>query len=314
MVCRDGVSDLVSCLESEVKFDDSSLKRIFTDPDGVLEDIRGFWENEIPYKTTIEWSDATRVPIDYEGFRAKLEELRGQAPEDRRRHEAYRLSERIVESAPTFRARALPHVCSYLPDGARVDSVVRTACFIPPWAYCARGSVIINTSHRHWEDDAGMVLNIVVHELFHMGFGRYIEPVDFSRIETREETADLITTSLQNEGMATYVAYRARSIFPSSTVDPDYTMLENRADVLRLGEKINRLLELGRSKPFEEIRDTIWQEGVMTRAYYVVGAHMAGRIEEAHGRNALVDTIVKGSRCFVEVYNGLSSDGLKIII
>jgi hypothetical protein len=159
-----------------------------------------------------------------------------------------------------------------------------------------------------------MVLNIVVHELFHVGFGRYIEPVDFSRIVTREQTADLITRSLQNEGMATYVAYRARSIFPSSTVDPDYTMLENRADVLRLGEKINRLLELGRSEPFEEIRGTIWQEGVRSRAYYVMGAYMAGRIEEDRGREALVETIVKGSRCFVEVYNGLPSDGLKIII
>jgi len=302
------------CQDSKIRFDDSSIKRIFTDPEGVLEDVYDFWEKEVPYKTTMEWSDATRVPIDYEGFRAKLEELKIQSPEDRRRNEAYRLSERIIESAPTFRARALPHVCSYLPEGARVDSVVRTACFIPPWAYCARGSVIINTSHRHWENDAGMVLNIVVHELFHMGFGRYIEPVDFSKMETREQTADLITMSLQNEGMATYVAYRARSIFPSSTVDPDYTMLENRADILRLGEKINRLLELSRTESFEEIRDTIWQEGVMTRAYYVVGAHMAGRIEAALGRGALVETIVKGSRCFVEAYNGLPSDGLKIII
>ena len=302
------------CQDSEIRFDDSSIKRIFTDPEGVLEDISGFWENEIPYKATMEWSDATRVPIDYEGFRARLEELKDQSPEDRRRHEAYRLSERIMESAPTFTARALPHVCSYLPEGARVDSVVRTACFIPPWGYCARVSVIINTSHRHWEDDAGMVLNIIVHELFHVGFGHYIEPINYSKMKTREQTIDLITRGLQNEGMATYVAYRARNIFTSLTVDPDYTMLENRADILRLGKKINHLLELGRSEPFGEIRDTIWQEGVRSRAYYVVGAHMASRIEEVLGRGALVETIVKGSRCFVEAYNGLPSDGLKIII
>jgi len=302
------------CQDSEIRFDDSSIKRVFTDPEGVLEDVQGFWEREPPYRTTMEWSEATRVPIDYKGFMAKLEELGRQTPEDRRRHEAYRLSERIMESAPTFKTKALSHVYSYLPEGTSVDSVVRTACFIPPWAYCARGSIIINTSHRHWENDACMVLNIVVHELFHVGFGRYIEPVNLSKIETREQTIDLITRGLQNEGMATYVAYRARHIFPSSTVDPDYTMLENRADVLRLGEKINRLLELGRSEPFGEIRDTIWQEGVRSRAYYVVGAQMAGRIEEVLGRGALVETIVKGSRCFVEAYNGLPSDGPKIII
>jgi hypothetical protein len=159
-----------------------------------------------------------------------------------------------------------------------------------------------------------MVLNIIVHELFHVGFGRYIEPIDFSKMKTREQTIDLLSRGLQNEGMATYVAYRARQIFPSSKIDPDYTMLENRSDVLRLGEKINHLLELGRSEPFEEIRDTIWEEGVRSRAYYVVGAYMAGRIEEARGRAALVDTIVKGSRCFIETYNGLPSDDFKIII
>jgi hypothetical protein len=302
-----------NCQDSEIRFDDSSIRRIFTDPEGVLEDVHGFWEKEIPYKATIEWSDATRVPIDYEDFRKNLEEIGRQAPEDRRKHEAYRLSERIMESAPTFRANALPHVCSYLPEGTSVDSVVRAACFIPPWAYFARGSVIINTSHRHWEDDASMVLNIIVHELFHVGFGRYIEPIDFSKMKTREQTIDLLSRGLQNEGMATYVAYRARQIFPSSKIDPDYTMLENRSDVLRLGEKINHLLELGRSEPFEEIRDTIWEEGVRSRAYYVVGAYMASRIEEARGRAALVDTIVKGSRCFIETYNGLPSDDFKII-
>jgi len=225
------------CQDPEIRFDDSSIRRIFTDPEGVLEDVNGFWEREIPYKTTLEWSEATRVPIDHEGFRVKLEDLKVQSPEDRRRHEAYRLSERIMESAPTFKTKALPHVRSYLPEGTRVDSVVRTACFIPPWAYCARGSIIINTSHRHWEDDASMVLNIIVHELFHVGFGRYIEPIDFSKMKTREQTIDLITRGLQNEGMATYVAYRARHIFPSSTVDPDYA---DRSLSGRLGTRSGR--------------------------------------------------------------------------
>jgi hypothetical protein len=303
-----------SCRDSEIRFDDSSIRLIFTDPEGVLKDVHGFWEKEIPYKATMDWSDATRVPIDYEGFRRNLEEISRQAPEDRWRHEAYRLSDRIMESAPTFKARALPHVCSYLPEGTDVDSVVRTACFIPPWAYYSgRVGIIINTSHRHWEDDVGMVLNTIIHELFHVGFGRYVEPIEYSKMKTSEQTIDLLSRGLQNEGMATYVAYRARHIFSSSAVDPDYRMLESKADVLRLSEKINNLLKLGRSKPFEEIRDTIWEEGVRSRAYYVVGAYMAGRIEEARGRAALVDTIVKESRCFIETYNGLPSDDFKII-
>jgi len=303
---------LGSCLDSKVEFDDSSIKYIFTNPGEVLKDIQGFWEKEIPYKATLNWSEATRVPIDFEDFKKNLEELEKQSLEDRRRHEAYILSEKIMENTPTFKSRALPHVCSYLPANTKIDAVVRIACFMPPWAYCAMGNVIINTSHKHWNSDVGMVLNIVIHELFHMGFGQYIEPVDFRQIKTSEQTDELIMTGLQNEGMATYVAYKARHIFPSSTVDPDYRMLENREDVLRLSQKINYLFKLSKSESFEKIRDVIWKEGVMTRAYYVVGAYMASKIEEAYERGTLVDTIIKGSKYFIKTYNELPSDDFKI--
>ena len=301
-----------SYLDSKVEFDDSSIKYIFTNPDEVLKDIQGFWEKEIPYKTTLDWSDATKVPIDFEDFKKNLEELEKQSLEGRRKHEAYMLSEEIMENVPVFKSRALPHVCSYLPANTKIDAVVRIACFMPPWAYCAMGNVIINTSHKHWNSDVGMVLNIVIHELFHMGFGQYIEPVDFRQIKTSEQTDELIMTGLQNEGMATYVAYKARHIFPSSTVDPDYRMLENREDVLRLSQKINYLFKLSKSEPFEKIRDVIWKEGVMTRAYYVVGAYMASKIEEAYERGTLVDTIIKGSKYFIKTYNELPSDDFKI--
>lgn len=305
---------MVPCLDSEVEFDDSSIKHIFNDPGEVLKDIRGFWEKEVPYRLTLQWSEATRVPIDFDGFRDSLAELDSRAPEDRRRHEAYRLAEEVMGYVPVFESRALPHVCSYLPADARVNTTVRLACFMPPWAYCAMGSVIVNTSHRHWENDAGMVLNIVIHELFHIGFGRYIEPVDFDEIDTSEKTQDLIMMSLQNEGMATYVAYRGRHIFPSSTADPDYSMLEDTGDLRRQCGRINHLFEISREEPFERIRDAIWDGGVRSRAYYVVGAHMAKRIEEERGRRALVETIPEGARHFIDSYNDLGSTDLEIVI
>jgi len=305
---------LDSCLESKVWFDDSSVEKIFSDPSLILRDIESFWQDEVPYRLTVEWSKATRVPIDYESFRNNLEKLKTQTVDDRRKHEAYILSMEVMECAPVFGSRAIPHVCSYLPADTRIDAAVRTACFIPPWAYCAKENVIIDTSDGHWNNDAGMILNIVVHELFHMGFDQYIEPVDFKAISTSEETAELIMTSLQNEGMATYVAHEGRQLFPSSTVDPDYRMLGNKEDVLRLSGKINHLLGISRLEPFDKIRDVIWQQGVMSRAYYVVGAYMARRIEEASGKDALVETVLKGARHFVNTYNTVAFNDFKIIV
>jgi len=311
---RSEAINLNSCLESRVRFDDSSIEEIFSNPSLVLKDIKSFWENEVPYRLTLEWSEATRVPIDYESFRNILEELNTQTVDDRRKHEAYRLSAKVMEYAPVFESRALPHVCSYLPADTKIDTAVRTACFIPPWAYQAKGNVIINTSHLHWNNDAGMVLNIVVHELFHAGHVHYIEPVDFKAIDTSEKTAELIMAGLQSEGMATYVAYRAKQLFPSTMVDPDYKMLENKDDVLRLSEKINHLFNISKLKSFEEIRDVIWEEGIMSRAYYVVGAYMARKIEELSSKDAVVETILKGARHFINTYNTLAFDDFKILL
>lgn len=306
--------NLSSCLKSKVGFNDSSIEKIFSNPGLILKDIKSFWENEVPYKLTMEWSKDTRVPINYEKFRGILEELNNQAQKDQRKLGALKLSEKIIEHVPVFESKLLPHVCSYLPAKTRIDTVVHLACFIPPWAYCAKEDVVINTSHKHWNNDVGMVFNIIIHELFHLGFSQYVEPVDFDSINTSKDIAELIMISLQNEGMATYVAYRGRHLFPSSTVDPDYKMLENKVEVLRLIGKINHLLNLSKFEPFENIRDVIWEDGVMSRAYYVVGAYMACKIEEIGNRNAFVEAVQKGARHFIDTYNDLAPNDFKIIL
>jgi hypothetical protein len=48
-----------------------------------------------------------------------------------------------------------------------------------------------------------------------------------------------------------------------------------------------------------------WDVGVMARAYYVTGAHMARTIDQHLGRAALVATLVIGPLNFVDVYNKL---------
>ena len=303
---RDADDEVNSPQGSRIAFDDSSVEKLFSDPGRVLQDTQSFWQNEVPYRATVQWSESTRVPIDYENFKTVLAQLKGQTPEERKRHAAYVLSRKVMESAPAFMSTALPHVLSYVPTGTRINTVVRTACFIPPWAYVSEDSVIINTSHKHWNNDLGMVLNIIIHELFHMGFGQYIEPIDFSKIKTPRQIGDLILMGLQSEGMATYVAYRARGLFPSSTVDPDYAMLDNKEQVRAMTARINGLLELSKSESFENMRDAIWEVGSKSRCYYVVGAHMASRIEDVLGREALIETIPRRVRYFVDTHNALA--------
>jgi len=109
---------------------------------------------------------------------------------------------------------------------------------------------------------------------------------------------------LQNEGMATYVAFKAVAMYPAAA-EKDYQLLANPADVIDLRNKLNGFFERATSLPADELQKRSWDIGVMQRAYYIIGADMARTIEGKAGRRALIDTITKGPRSFVTTYNAL---------
>ena len=47
------------CLQSKIHFNNTPIKRIFTEPDKVLRDVKSFWQNERPYRKTLEWAPPT---------------------------------------------------------------------------------------------------------------------------------------------------------------------------------------------------------------------------------------------------------------
>jgi hypothetical protein len=165
----------------------------------------------------------------------------------------------------------------------------------------------MNLSHEFWNNDVNMILNSVVHEIFHLGNGLCHKYYQASlNSDSAEERSKAIMNSLQSEGMATYVAYRALDIFPSIELDPDYAMIEDEGQVGVLSEKLNSLFSLSRSASFDEIREYYWEEGVMGRALYVIGAYMAKCIEEERGRESLVETLIREPREFVDKFNQLN--------
>ena len=158
-----------------------------------------------------------------------------------------------------------------------------------------------------------MILNIIIHELFHIGHAKHWDTLP-EEPKTQTEITESIMHTLYAEGTATYVAYKARSLFSSFTSDPDYELLENRSDRLRLSRKVNMVFSKCKILPYEEAKKIIWREGVKERSFYVVGAYMAKMIDEIAGRTVLIDTIKNGARYFIETYNGLQLNNAKIVI
>jgi hypothetical protein len=196
---------------------------------------------------------------------------------------------------------ALPLICSCLPDtNVKLDTTVYFTAYTRARSFMTHDNIVINIMAPYWNGDRQHLLNAITHEVFHIGYGR--NPTSQALSRESDDRFYGLRRPLQNEGMATYVAYKAIAIYPAAG-EKDYQLLANPADVIELRRKLNALFEQAVSLLADEVQKRSWDIGVMQRAYYVVGADMARTIERKAGRKVLIETITKGPRSFVATYN-----------
>jgi hypothetical protein len=290
-----------SCLDAQIEFDTGTLQKIVGHPAWVLENADVFWEQEKAQHYTRLWAEGVDWDISYDDWREQVASLVGLTDAERQRNTLLRMTDRIVTVRGEFLRQAVPHICSFLPEASILDISIHFTAFIPARSFLREG-IVINVNAPYWKNNADNILNNLVHEVFHVGYARERD----NRIETaleNEQVYDMLD-ALQNEGTATYVGYRALPNFPAPD-DRDYPMLDDPNDRTRLLSGLNELFaHVGVSSP-EEMRQQSWDFGVMQRAYYVVGAHMARTIDSRLGRDALIQTIQGGPMSFVQRYNSL---------
>lgn len=241
----------------------------------------------------------------------------------------------ILESASDLQRKGLSLICSYLPNNTYFETTVHLASYIflsgpdtsepkyAPSAFVVEPDIIVNLSSKFWTYDVNEVFNMLTHEIYHIGFNTkaaFFRPN--LEDKSKKELVKSIIWMLQYEGMATYIGFKALPLFPTpdkkgegSTVGgDDYKMLQNIQDVRRLLEKVNHLFLQSESKSYGEYEEMIRQEGVMQRAFYVVGAYIAQEIEASKGTEALVQSTIKGPRHYVDSYNNIAPNSMQVLI
>ena len=300
----------VNCLESKIHFDVSSVEKIFFHPEEILKDIEGFWTTDVAYITSKRWHDATGVPIPREKWKNELRKIAELTEEERRDHPAVKLAHKIKEGEKVFLEKALPHICSFLPDDA--GSLDRNVYFTAHTA--ADGfvavEIVMNVTANTYHGDMATMLNTVVHEIWHTGFKKYRDmPME---VELENEELYSLLDNLQDEGLATYVAYKALPVFPAP-YDKDYKRVESDSTVKSLHKNLNKLFAEATTLSKKELCDKGRHIGVRKRAFYIIGLIMAQTIHELKRIEALKQTMVTGPRYFVSMYNSIVDEEKKIV-
>lgn len=287
------------CLKSKILFNTEALEKMVYEPEWVLENEETFWSTIPAQKYTRRWIEQVNYQMDYEKWRETINEWSMVPEEQRLGMDFLRNTERIIEGKQIFIEKALPHVCSYLPDDAELDIGVHFTAYVPPRAF-AMGEIVINMTATYWNNNPDNILNTMVHELFHVGYSYCRD------LRGGEEEGQLwfVMDNIHSEGVCTYIAYKALDIFPAPD-EKDFQMLDNPDEVTKHIKNTNMILgKIGKVSE-EELNKLAWDVGVIGRSYYVAGAHMCRVIEERAGKEALKQTIIDVPEAFFDAYNAL---------
>ena len=287
----------------DIKFDNSSIEVIFDSPQEILKNIENHYKNNYSYSTTARW--ASQVPGDVDctdTLKKGLETLASLPSEILKKHDNYIFSKKIAQKENEFIEKVIPFYNSYLPDNTDFESTLYLIIFIPAWAFCRDGNAFIDVSSKRWHGCVNSILNIAIHEFYHVGFGKYQAYYD------NTDPMANIYWQLQNEGLATYISYKALDLFPLKKLEQDYISLQNFEVVLSKLKRLNEMLQYKKIKS-----EDIWQIGITERVFYVLGAYMAKILEEKNGKDIIINSIIKGPKYFVETYNSQVEEDLQII-
>ena len=292
----------VRCENAVIPFETATLEKIMREPTSVLEEGEEFWKREVPLILVQGWADEVGSRDPYGRFRKRVSDLARLSEEERGSHPLLRMTETIVARQAEWRDGAVPHLCSYFPADVDLSRPAFFIAFVPPRAFATGDGNVIDVASEYWHGNPDNILNSLVHEYFHIGYGQMRR----RRSEEPLEDAQLyrMLDMVHNEGLAVWVTYRARSVFPAPN-EVDNDLLDNPDDVTRLLGALNELLAQSTVMEANQLRRLAWRVGVTDRAYYIVGAHMARTIEAERGRDAVIGTLHEGPLAYVTLYNSL---------
>jgi len=295
------------CAKSVITFDLSSLEKIYLHPESVLADVDSFWKNDRAYWLTSLWMKNVGYGYPPYGWQQYIEQLKTFPREHRDTASVVQLGRECTKLRDTLLSDVVAHICSFLPDSVTdLSTTVYLTALIVPHAFQMNFNVVLNANAI---GSAAEVWNTIIHELFHVGYYRN-ECYRTEMLFHNEEKHDLIY-SLQNEGMATYVAFTAPvAMYYEKN---DYRMLKDDSEVKKAITKVNELIKMVDSTSPDEFRNQMFNIGVQERVLYICGAHIARTIDKGLGREALVKTVSAGPRTLIAIYNSLVSEDQKVI-
>jgi hypothetical protein len=227
----------------DVVFESQALDEILRWAQSESMDLPTGWRNQRPYELARQQAQWNGRPNPDEEVLQQLDRIRQRRANPSIKElveRTRRLHDTVLKDAGRFLQGAIPHLRAYLPARTSIRGIVAIAAFLPNYAFSMNGTIVISLTDRFWRGDAALVFNLLVHELFHNGFVQHQSGVSPNDAVDGSRLFEALLWQIQNEGLATYVAYRAK---PAQLVFGDYELLQKLAEVMKRFGQCRALVE-----------------------------------------------------------------------
>ncbi len=247
-------------------------------------------------------------------------------PQQKRENQIpYKLYQLIMTYRRAFCQEVGPHVLYYLPEGAEIMvTIYLTAMDEPVPAYAYDQGIVFSLSHPlfkystmiHEPTGLSTFFNLALQELHHFGFAEiYLWPM-VEELKLNEIIIDMLT-SLHRESIGTYIEYELLDKYPSP-LEYFLYMVDINSVVRHSIKAMNDLFAIAQTRPepmdpaYNDTYRWIGKLCYRRKGIYIVGGYMAMEIKEELGNKVLVRTIADGYGSFVDSYNSIAAEEMKI--
>jgi hypothetical protein len=104
-----------TCLQSVIRFDDSSLEMLVLHPEAVLAHPDAFWTSDSAYRRVKQWHQNISLPVPMEQWNKWMLALKDIPVDDRAKNPQLVAAQTTIRNEKEFNERAIPYICSFLP-------------------------------------------------------------------------------------------------------------------------------------------------------------------------------------------------------
>jgi hypothetical protein len=293
----------------DVNYNIESLKKLLINTDVVLADVSAFLKEDPANKYSMQFYIRSGFAFPEKQWKEALNKY---ADNPVKKEQCVKLVEDLEMKLSIFEQNVVPIWKSFLPETEHtcIKSNVYFTAFTSFDAINVHDNIVINALNPKFQTNTDYLMNALTHELFHSG---YSSCSPYREEPLLEQKIYYLLETLQNEGLTTHVTMQASGLYPAPDI-VEYKILEDKSQVNKMRQNLNIFFSQIDSMTSDEVLKEAWILGVQQRAFYVVGAEMAHKIEIEKGREVLAETVAKGPIYFYDLYNSIAKEDEKLYL